>query len=62
MFLRFYGLTDTPKEFQKAMDNTLQKIPRVICFLDDILLVSIGSTEDLTVEKYFKNWIEKVSP
>ena len=36
----FYGLTDLPKEFQKAMDNTLQNIRGVICFLDDILIVS----------------------
>ena len=39
----FYGLTGMPKEFQKAMDNTLQNIPVVICFLDDIVIVSEGS-------------------
>ena len=42
----FYGLTDMPKEFQKAMDNTLQGLSGVICFLDDILIVSKGSVED----------------
>ena len=42
----FYGLTDMPKEFQKAMDNTLQGLSGVFCFLDDILIVSIGSIMD----------------
>ena len=37
---RFYGLTDMPREFQKAMDNTIQE---VFCFSDDILIVSKGS-------------------
>ena len=32
----FYGLTDMPKEFQKAMDNTIQGIKGVYCILDDI--------------------------
>ena len=52
----FYGLTDMPKEFQKAMDNTLQDILGVICFHDDVLIVSRGSVEDLirTVEKLFQ--------
>ena len=36
----FYGSTDMPKEFQKAMDNTLQGLSGVFCFLDDILIVS----------------------
>ena len=31
------------KEFQKAMDNTVQRIQGVFCFLDDILIVSKGS-------------------
>ena len=44
-----------PKEFQKAMDNTLQNIKGVICFLDDLLIVSKGSIENhnKTVEKVF---------
>ena len=42
----FYGLTDMPKEFQKAMDNTLQGLSGVFCFLDDILIVSKGSISD----------------
>ena len=42
----FYGLTDMPKEFQKAMDNTLQSLSGVFCFLDDFLIVSKGSIND----------------
>ena len=42
----FYGLTDMPEEFQKAMDNTLQGLSGVFCFLDDILIVSKGSILD----------------
>ena len=42
----FYGLTDMAKEFQKAMDNTLQGLSGVFCFLDDILIVSKGSVMD----------------
>ena len=42
----FYGLTDMPKEFQKAMNNALQGLSGVFCFLDDILIVSKGSIRD----------------
>ena len=38
----FYGLTDMPTEFQKAMDCTLQGLEGVICNLDDILVVTKG--------------------
>ena len=38
-----YGSTDMPSEFQKAMDCTLQGIPRTIRYLDDILVVSMGT-------------------
>ena len=51
----FYGLTDMPKEFQKAMDNTVQGLSGVFCFLDDILIVSKGSVVDhnILVDKLF---------
>ena len=43
----FYGLTDIPAEFQKAMDYTmLIGLENTFCFLDDILIVSKGSEED----------------
>ena len=32
-----------PSEFQKRMDCTLQGIPGMICYLDDILVVSKGT-------------------
>ena len=42
----FYGLTDMPAEFQKAMDYTLIGLKKTFCFLDDIIIVSKGSEED----------------
>ena len=50
----FYGLTDMPTEFQKAMDCTLQGFQGVICYLDDILLVTKGDIQE------HNNLIEKV--
>ena len=42
----FYGLTDMPAEFQKAMDYTLIGLKHTYCFLDDILIVSKRSLEE----------------
>ena len=42
----FYGLTNMPAEFQKAMDYTLISLKNTYCFLDDILIVSKGSLEE----------------
>ena len=42
----FYGLTDIPAEFQKAMDYTLIGLKKTYFFLDDILMVSKGSLEE----------------
>ena len=39
----FYGFTDMPAEFPKAMDYTLIGSKNTFCFLDDILMVSKGS-------------------
>ena len=41
----FYGLTDMPAEFQKAIDCTLAGLENTFCFLDDILIVSRGRIE-----------------
>ena len=38
----FYGLTDMPAEFQKAIDCTLAGLDNTFCFLDDVLIVSRG--------------------
>ena len=38
----FYGLTDMHTEFQKAMDSTLNGLEGVICYFDDILVVTKG--------------------
>ena len=42
----FYGLTNKPAEFQKAIDCTLAGLTNTLCFLDDILIVSRGRIED----------------
>ena len=49
----FYGLTDMPAEFQKAMDYTLVGLSNTYCFLDDIIVVSKG-----TKESHLKNVYE----
>ena len=41
-----FGFTDMPTEFQKAMECTFQGLDGVICYLDDILLVTKGNMED----------------
>ena len=49
----FYGLTDMPADFQKAMDYTLIGLEYTYCFLDDILIVSKGSLNE------HKNYVMK---
>ena len=39
-----FGVASAPALFQKTMDTVLQGLPRVICYLDDILIT--GSTEE----------------
>ena len=38
-----FGVASAPAVFQKTMETTLQGMPRVICYLDDILVT--GRTE-----------------
>ena len=42
----FYGLTDMPADFQKAIGCTLTGLINTFCFLDDIIIVSRGRIED----------------
>ena len=42
----FYGLTDMPAEFQKALDSTLVGLTNTHCFLDDIIIFSNGSQSE----------------
>ena len=42
----FYGLTDMPAEFQKAMDYTVIGLQNTYCFLDDIIIFSTGTEAD----------------
>ena len=39
-----FGIAPAPAIFQKTMDTILQGLPRVICYIDDILLT--GSTDE----------------
>ena len=41
----FYGLTDMPAEFQKAMDYKYVGLTNTYWFLDDIIVVSKWSKE-----------------
>ena len=41
----FYGLTDMPAKFQKAIDLTLTNCTKAYAFLDDILIVTKGNQE-----------------
>ena len=41
----FYGLTDMPAEFQKAINLTLNNKKDTFAFLDDILIISHGTKE-----------------
>ena len=57
-----------PTEFQKAMDCTLQGLEGVICYLDDILIVTKGEIQEHNdlVEKVMqrleaKGWALKLS-
>ena len=53
---RFYCLTYTPAEIQKAMDYTMVGLQNTYCFLYDIIIVSTGSESDHLsyVIKYLK--------
>ena len=41
----FYGLTDMPAEFQKAIDLTLTNCTNTYAYLDDFLIVTKGSLD-----------------
>ena len=44
----FYGSTDIPAEFQKAMNYSLMCLKNTCCFLDDIIIVIKRSEEEHT--------------
>lgn len=39
-----FGIALAPAVFQRAMDTVLQRLPSVICYLDDILVT--GETDE----------------
>ena len=40
-----FGVLSTPAIFQKAMDEILQDLPNVICYLDNILVIGASDQE-----------------
>ena len=42
----FYGLTDMPAEFQKAIDTILRGLENTYSFLDDIIIVTGGGIKN----------------
>ncbi len=42
----FYGLADMPAEFQQTLDLILQDMPQVHAFIDDILIVTVGTADE----------------
>ena len=54
----FYGLTDMPAEFQKAMDYTWVGLTNEYCFLDNIIVVIKGSKKSHL--KYVYRYLQKL--
>ena len=54
----FYGLTDMPAEFQKAIDYTLVDLTDTYCFLDDIIVVNKDNKESHL--KYVYKFLQKI--
>ena len=42
-----FGIASAPALFQQLMDNILQGIPNVICYIDDILITGVDDAEHL---------------
>ena len=42
----FYGLGDMPNECQRIMDRLTEKLPNTHCYLDDILIATVGSEDE----------------
>ena len=42
-----FGVSSAPAIFQRTMDSILQGLPRVICYLDDILITGVSEGEYL---------------
>ena len=54
----FYGLTDMPAEFQRAMDYTLISLKNTCYFLDDLLKVRKETLEEH--KKYVMNFLKRL--
>ena len=49
-----FGIASAPAVFQQAMEKILHGIPKVICYLDDVLITAQNDEEHLkTLEQYY---------
>ena len=55
----FYGLTDMPAEFQKAIDKTLFNLKNTYSFPDDIIIVTGGGLENH--KKHLFNCLDRLN-
>ena len=55
----FYGLTDMPTEFQKAIDKTLYNLTNIFGFLDNIIIVTGGGKENH--KKHLFNCLDRLN-
>ena len=56
-----FGVASAPPIFQKAMDEILQGLPNVICYLDDILVTGASYHEHLKNLKVVLFWLKEHS-
>ena len=56
-----FGVASAPALFQKVMDTVLQGLPKVICFLDDILITASSCQEHLENVHRVLQWLEQYS-
>ena len=42
-----FGISSAPAIFQRAMDSILQDLPKVLCYLDDILITGATDQEHI---------------
>ena len=44
-----FGIASAPAIFQQQMEKILQGIPKVACYLDDVLVTGVDDTEHLSI-------------
>ena len=54
-----FGVASAPALFQKVMDTVLQGLPKVICYLDGILITASSCQEHLENVQRVLQWLEQ---